>query len=52
MRTQGTLIKWNDDRGFGFAKTRDTGMDVFAHVSEFPRGGRRPQIGTCCRSRS
>lgn len=45
MRTQGTLIKWNDDRGFGFAKTRDTGMDVFAHVSEFPRGGRRPQIG-------
>lgn len=45
MRTQGTLIKWNDDRGFGFAKTRDTGMEVFAHVSEFPRGGRRPQIG-------
>ena len=45
MRTQGTLIKWNDDRGFGFAKTRDTGTEVFAHVSEFPRGGRRPQIG-------
>lgn len=45
MRTQGTLIKWNDDRGFGFAKTRDTGIEVFAHVSEFPRGGRRPQIG-------
>ena len=45
MRTQGTLIKWNDDRGFGFVKTRDTGMDVFAHVSEFPHSGRRPQIG-------
>lgn len=45
MRTQGTLIKWNDDRGFGFAKTRDAGIEVFAHISEFPRGGRRPQIG-------
>lgn len=45
MRTQGTLIKWNDDRGFGFAKTRDAGIEVFAHISEFPRSGRRPQIG-------
>lgn len=45
MRTQGTLIKWNEDRGFGFAKTRDTGIEIFAHVSEFPRGGRCPQIG-------
>lgn len=45
MRTRGTLIKWNEDRGFGFAKTRDTGIEVFTHVSEFPRGGRRPQIG-------
>jgi cold shock CspA family protein len=45
MRTQGTLIKWNEERGFGFAKTRDTGIEVFTHVSEFPRGGRRPQIG-------
>lgn len=45
MRTQGTLAKWNEDRGFGFIRTRDTGIDLFAHVSQFPRGGRRPQVG-------
>jgi cold shock CspA family protein len=45
MRTQGTLIKWNDERGFGFAKTRDSGIEVFAHISEFPPGGRRPGVG-------
>ena len=45
MRTQGTLIKWQDDRGFGFVRTRDSGIEIFAHVSEFPRTGRRPQIG-------
>ena len=45
MRTQGLLIKWNADRGFGFIKTRDSGIEVFAHISEFPRSGRAPQIG-------
>jgi cold shock CspA family protein len=45
MRIQGTLIKWQDDRGFGFIRTRDSGIELFAHVSEFPRTGRRPQIG-------
>jgi cold shock CspA family protein len=45
MRTQGSLIRWNEDRGFGFIKTRDSGIEVFVHVSQFPRGGRRPQVG-------
>lgn len=45
MRTQGTLIKWNEDRGFGFIKTRDSGVEIFVHVTAFPRSGRRPQIG-------
>ncbi len=45
MRTQGSLIKWNADRGFGFIKARDSGIEVFAHISEFPRSGRTPQIG-------
>lgn len=45
MRTQGSLIKWNADRGFGFIRTRDSGIEVFVHVSEFPRSGRKPQIG-------
>ena len=45
MRTQGSLIKWNADRGFGFAKTGDSGIEVFVHISAFPRSGRQPQIG-------
>lgn len=45
MRTQGTLVKWNEDRGFGFIKTRDSGIEIFVHISAFPRSGRRPQIG-------
>ena len=45
MRTQGSLIRWNEDRGFGFIKTADSGIEVFVHISQFPRGGRRPQVG-------
>ena len=45
MRIQGTLVKWDDDRGFGFARTRESGVDVFVHLSDFPRSGRRPQRG-------
>ncbi len=45
MRTQGSLTTWNTDRGFGFIRTRDSGIEVFVHVSEFPRSGRTPQIG-------
>lgn len=45
MRTQGPLIKWNADRGFGFIKARDSGIEVFVHISEFPRSGRTPQVG-------
>lgn len=45
MRTQGSLTKWNAGRGFGFIKTRDSGIEVFVHISDFPRSGRTPQIG-------
>ena len=43
-RRQGTLVDWNDDRGFGFIRPGDGGAQVFAHVSAFPRG-RRPAPG-------
>ncbi|HJV25640.1 MAG TPA: cold shock domain-containing protein [Aromatoleum sp.] len=45
MRIDGTLGKWNDDRGFGFISPTNGGPEVFAHISAFPRDGRRPQIG-------
>jgi cold shock CspA family protein len=44
MRTQGTLTRWNDDRGFGFISPTKGGGEIFVHISAFPRDGKRPQI--------
>jgi cold shock CspA family protein len=44
MRTHGTLIKWNDDRGFGFIRPAKGEADIFVHISAFPGDGKRPQI--------
>ena len=45
MRIEGTLSKWNDDRGFGFITPAQGGQDVFVHISVFPRDGVRPTLG-------
>jgi cold shock CspA family protein len=45
MRTHGTLIKWNDDRGFGFVSLPQSHEEIFVHISAFPRDGVRPRIG-------
>ena len=42
---QGQLIKWQDDRGFGFIQPTDGGRDVFLHISDLRKGSRRPQVG-------
>lgn len=41
MRLERTLGKWNDDHGFGFISPKDGAPKVFAHISAFPRDGRR-----------
>lgn len=45
MRIEGTLAKWNDERGFGFIAPTSGGPEVFVHVSAFPRDGQRPAAG-------
>lgn len=45
MRLEGTLVKWNDDRGFGFITPTQGGPEVFVHISAFPKDGHRPTIG-------
>jgi cold shock CspA family protein len=45
MRIEGTLAKWNDDRGFGFIAPTQGGPEVFVHISAFPRDGQRPRLG-------
>lgn len=45
MRIEGTLSKWNDDRGFGFITPTQGGQDIFVHISAFPKDGVRPSLG-------
>ncbi len=45
MRFEGTLKRWNDDKGFGFIAPVQGGVDVFVHVSAFARDGTRPIPG-------
>ena len=45
MRIEGTLAKWNDDRGFGFIARAQGGPEIFVHVSVFPHDGLRPKVG-------
>ena len=44
MRTHGTLIKWNDDRGFGFIPPAQGSSEIFVHISAFPRDSVRPSL--------
>lgn len=44
MRRHGTLTRWNDDRGFGFITPAGKDVDIFVHISAFPRDGTRPRL--------
>lgn len=44
-RFNGTLKKWDQDRGFGFLVAEHGGQDVFVHISAFQRDGLLPTVG-------
>ena len=42
---QGTIIRWDDERGFGFVKEEITKTEIFVHISAFNFTNPRPEIG-------
>jgi len=45
MRFQGKVSKWLDNKGYGFVKVNGQEETIFAHISAFPKGQGRPQVG-------
>lgn len=45
LRIEGTLTKWNDEKGYGFITPTQGGPEVFVHISAFPKFNGRPIIG-------
>lgn len=43
MRHKGRIIRWNDEKGFGFIAPMLGGDDVFVHISSFSNRKRRPE---------
>lgn len=41
----GTLVQWNDERGFGFIKPDQENSQVFVHIKAFGPLARRPVVG-------
>ena len=41
----GTLQRWNDERGFGFIVSDTLPQDVFIHISALKNMSRRPKVG-------
>ncbi len=42
---RGQLIKWKDERGFGFIQPADGSREAFLHISELKDATRRLQLG-------
>lgn len=45
MRKQGTITRWDDDRGFGFISWQGDDGSVFVHIKAFSGSSRRPEVG-------
>lgn len=46
MRTQGKIIKWKDDKGFGFVTPDEGGKDIFIHKNSFLNLSKKPEVGS------
>jgi len=44
-RYKGQLVRWNDERGFGFLQSNTNSSDIFIHISALNGMKRRPVVG-------
>ncbi|MCP4400941.1 MAG: DUF1294 domain-containing protein [bacterium] len=44
-REKGTLVRWDDDKGYGFIRPHNGKEDIFLHMKSLPHFQRRPKIG-------
>lgn len=44
MRYQGKIIKWHDNKGYGFVRATSDSKNVFLHISDIHRLNKRPEI--------
>jgi cold shock CspA family protein len=42
---QGKLVRWNEDKGFGFIKPDQDSVDIFIHISALRSMSRAPMVG-------
>jgi uncharacterized membrane protein YsdA (DUF1294 family)/cold shock CspA family protein len=47
-RRTGTIVEWNDERGFGFIRPANGGDRVFCHIESFRGRTLRPARGMAC----
>lgn len=44
MRFQGKIIKWHDDKGFGFVRANGESKDIFLHIPDIHKLNQRPDV--------
>lgn len=42
---KGSIIQWNDEKGFGFVTTDTKSDKIFIHIKSFIKRSRRPELG-------
>lgn len=47
----GTIVRWNDEKGFGFVRADGSGEEAFVHISSFSNRAFRPTVSSRVRYR-
>ncbi len=45
QRLEGEIVRWQDDKGFGFIRSPKLSTDVFFHIRTYRVPGKRPAVG-------